>query len=224
MNSIFDGIGLSLSMFSKSHKINILESPISTITSAGHWFFATRKSVEEYVPGILKKLTFENLIKKAVTWIDSADSLAMLLYFVLAFTANPWIAIVATFLFHLWWYFSKSAFVNISFTPVLSVLGNEFVQLLVAGVALSYLGMSGMYLALAFGVLYFFLFKIGILRRLWDKLERNRDGNKLPLNDRVLKMLLIRYSIHEDIAPEEIRKLEKHVQDAVIEFNSKKKK
>lgn len=211
-------------MFSKSHKINILESPISTITSAGHWFFATRKSVEEYVPGILKKLTFEGLIKKAVTWIDSADSLAMLLYVVLAFTVNPWIAIVATFLFHVWWYFSKSAFVNITLTPVLSVLSNEFIQLLVAGVALSYLGMSGMYLSLAFGILYFFLFKIGMLRRLWDKLDRNRDGDKLPLNDRVLKMLLIRYSIYEDIAPEEIKKLEKHVQDAVIEFNSKKKK
>lgn len=176
------------------------------------------------MPGILKKLSFEELIKKAVTWIDSADSLAMLLYFVLAFTVNPWIAIVGTFVFHLWWYFNKSAFVNISLTPVLSILGNDFLQLLVAGVALSYLGMSGMYLLLAFGVLYFFLFKIGILRRLWDKIDRNRDGDKLPLNDRVLKMLLIRYSIHEDIAPEEIQKLEKHVQEAVIEFNSKKKK
>lgn len=209
-------------MFSKSHKINILESPISTITSAGHWFFATRKSVEEYVPGILKKLTFEELIRKAVIWIDSADSLAMLLYFLLAFTVTPWIAIVGTFVFHVWWYFSKSAFVNITLTPVLNVLGNDFIQLLVAGVALSFMGMSGMYLLLAFGVLYFFLFKIGILRRLWDKLDNNRD--KLPLNDRVLKMLLIRYSIHEDIAPEEIKRLEKHVQDAVIEFNSKKKK
>lgn len=211
-------------MFSKSHRINILESPISTITSAGHWFFATRKSVEDYVPGILKKLSFENLIKKAVTWIDSADSLAMLLYFVLVFTVEPWIAIVVTFIFHIGWYFSKSAFVNITLTPVLSVLGNDFLQLLVAGVALSYLGISGMYLALAFGVLYFFLFKIGILRRLWDKLYQNKDKEKLPLNDRVLKMLLIRYSIHEDIAPEEIKTLEKHVQDAVIEFNSKKKK
>ncbi len=211
-------------MFSKSHRINILESPISTITSAGHWFFATRKSVEEYVPGILERLSFEELIKKAVIWIDSADSLAMLLYFIMAFTVNPWIAIITTFVFHISWYFSKSAFVNIPLTPVLRLLGNEFVQLLVAGVALSYLGMSGMYLSLAFGILYFFLFKIGILRRLWDKLYRNKDREKLPLNDRVLKMLLIRYSIYEDIAPEEIQKLEKHVQDAVIEFNSKKKK
>lgn len=211
-------------MFSKSNRINILESPISTITSAGHWFFATRKSVEEYVPGILDKLTFEDLIKKAVTWIDSADSISMLLYFVLAFTVDPWIAIIATFLFHAGWYFNKSAVVNITFTPVIGVLKHDFIQLLTAGIALSYMGISGMYLSLAFGVIYFFLFKIGLLRRLWDKIDRNREGGKLPLNDRVLKMLLIRYSIYEDIAPEEIKKLEKHVQDAVIEFNSKKKK
>ena len=209
---------------SRSHKINILESPISTITSAGHWFFATRRSVEEYVPGILEAHSFEDLIKKAVTWIDSADSLAMILYFILAFTVNPWVAIGGTFLFHVWWYFNKSAFVNIPATPILTFLNNDFLQLLVAGVALSYMGISGMYLAVAFGIIYFFLFKIGILRRGWDRLERNRrKDDKLPLNDRVLKMILVRYSMKENIAPGEIEKLEKHVQDAVIEFNTKKK-
>ncbi len=208
----------------RSHKINILESPVSTISSAGHWFFATRKSVEEYVPGILKKHSFESLIHKSILWIDSSDSIAMLLYFALAFVINPWIAAGVTLLFHFWWYFNKSAFVSISALSLLKVLHNEFVQLLAAGVLLSLMGIKGMYLALFFGIIFFFLFKIGLLRRFWDRFDKKSDPGKLPLNDRVLKMLLVRYSMKEDIAPQEVQKLEKHVQDAVISFNTKKKK
>lgn len=207
-----------------SHKINIFESPVSTISSAGHWFFATRKTVEEYVPGILDKYSFESLIRKSIVWINSADSLAMFLYFALVYLINPWIAAAVALIFHVWWYFSKSAFVSISFTPVLTLLNHEFVQLLVAGILLSLMGINGMYLALGLGIIFFFLFKVGLLRRLWDRLDKKRSGDKLPLNDRVLKMVLVRYSIKENIAPHEVQRLEDHVQEAVIKFNSKKKK
>ena len=91
-----------------SHKINILESPVSTISSSGHWFFATRDTIEEYVPGLLKKYDFETLIRKSITWIDSADSLGMILFFILAYLVNPWVAAGLTLLFHGWWYFNKS--------------------------------------------------------------------------------------------------------------------
>lgn len=208
----------------KAHKINILESPVSTISSSGHWFFATRKTIEEYVPGILEKYSFESLIRKSIVWINSADSLGMLLFFILAFVVNPWIAAALTFLFHGWWYFSKSAFVSVSLTPVLSFFNYEFVQLLIAGVALSFMGMNGMYLALGFGTLIFFLFKLGLMRRIWDKVDKNKKSNQLPLNDRVLKMLLVRLSIKENIAPNDVQRLEDHVQQAVINFNTRKKK
>lgn len=208
----------------KAHKVSILESPVSTISSSGHWFFATRKTIEEYVPGILEKYSFESLIRKSIVWINSADSLGMVLFFILAFIINPWIAAALTFLFHGWWYFSKSAFVSVSLTPVLSVLNHEFVQLLIAGVALSFMGMNGMYLALGFGTLIFFLFKLGLMRRVWDKVDKNKKSNQLPLNDRVLKMLLVRLSIKENIAPNDVQRLEDHVQQAVINFNTRKKK
>lgn len=208
----------------RSHKVNILESPVSTISSSGHWFFATRETVEEYVPGILEKYSFEELIRKSITWINSADSLGMILYFILAYIVNPWIAAGLTLAFHVWWYFSKSAFVSVSLTPLLSFLNHEFVQLLIAGVVLSFMGINGMYLALGFGILFFFLFKIGIMRRLWDKIDQMRSNDRLPLNDRVLKMLLVRYSIKENIPPGDVQRLEDHVQQAVINFNTKKKK
>ncbi len=207
-----------------SHSINILETPFSTVTSSGHWFHATRDTVNEYVPGLLKIYSFEELIKKAVTWIDSADSLAMILYFILAYTTPVWFAAIASLVFHYWWYHQKSAFVNLYFTKIISLLNKDFIQLLVAAVALSFMGITGMYTAVTIGIIYFFLFKIGLLRKLWDKLDSNKKGDNLPLNDRVLKMVLVKHSIYEDIPPPEVKKLDEHVQQAVIEFNKKKKK
>jgi len=207
----------------QSHSVQILETPYSTVTSGGHWFHATRGSVKEYVPGLLKKYSFEELIAKSVVWIDSADSLALIIYFLLAYITDVWIAAGAAFLFHYVWYHQKSAFVNIVFTPLLSLFNRDFFQLLLAAVVLSFMGISGMYAAVIVGMVYFFLFKIGLLRRLWDWIEVKRDVKKLPLNDRVLKMVLIRYSLYENMPPPEIEKLDKQVQEAVLERNKKKK-
>ena len=206
----------------RSHSQNILETPVSTVTSGGHWFHATRETIKDYVPGLLDKYDFETLIKKAVTWIDSADSLALILYFGLAFLINPWIAAGIALGFHAFLYHKKSAFVNIVMTPVLSFFNRDFFQLLLAALVLSYMGMTGMYTAVVLGIIFFFLFKVGLLRRGWDKLQDNKSGKKLPLNDRVLKMVLIRYSIYQNMPPKEVERLDRHVQDAVITFNRKK--
>ncbi len=206
----------------RSHSQNILETSVSTVTSGGHWFHATRETIKDYVPGLLDKYDFETLIKKAVTWIDSADSLALILYFVLAFLINPWIAAGIALGFHVLWYHKKSAFVNIVMTPILSFFNMDFFQLLLAALVLSYMGMTGMYTAVVLGIIFFFLFKVGLLRRGWDKLQDKKSDKKLPLNDRVLKMVLIRYSIYQNIPPKEVEKIDEHVQDAVLKFNRKK--
>lgn len=206
----------------QSHKVQILETPYSTVTSGGHWFHATRETVNEYVPGLLKKFSFEELIAKSVVWIDSADSLALILYFLLAYLVDVWIAALVAFLFHYFWYHQKSAFVNTLFTPVLSLFNKDFFQLLLAAVILSFMGISGMYAAVIVGMGYFFLFKVGLLRRFWDWVETKRDSKKLPLNDRVLKMVLIRYSLYENLPPHEIEKMDQQVQKAILERNKKK--
>ena len=206
----------------KSHSINILETPFSTVTSSGHWFHATRSTIKDYVPGLMKKYPFEELITKAVVWIDSADSLAMILFFGLAFLINPWIAALIALVFHYWWYHQKSAFVNRIFTPLLSLFNKDFFQLLLAAVVLSFMGITGMYTAVVIGIIYFFLFKIGLLRRFWDWVNARKESKNLPLNDRVLKMVLVRYSLYENMPPKDIEKLDRQVQKAVLEANKKK--
>lgn len=207
----------------RSHSIEILETPYATVTSGGHWFHATRETVKEYVPDLLKSYSFEELISRAVTWIESADSLSMLLFFLLVPFLNVWISALIVLLFHYFWYHQKSAFVVIYFTPLLSLFNRDFFQLLTAAVVLSFMGIYGMYLATALGIFFFFLFKLGLLRRLWDRLDLRRKGKeRLPLNDRVLKMILIRYSLYENVPPVEIEKMDREVQRAVIERDKKR--
>lgn len=207
-----------------SHTVNILETPFSTVTNSGHWFHATRKTIKEYVPGLMKIYSFEELITKAVVWIESADSLSLILYFGLAFLINPWLAAGISLLVHYVWYHKKSAFVNLPLTPVLSFVNKDFFQLLLAAFVLSFMGISGMYTAVALGIIVFFLFKVGLLRRFWDKLASKQNDKGLPLNDRVLKMVLVRYSIYQNIPPKDVRQIDEHVQKAVIEFNKPRKK
>lgn len=205
-------------------EVNILETNLYTVTSGGHWFNATSQTVDEFVPGLLEKHSFDKLISKAVLWIDSTDSIALLLYFLLVFTTDAIVAAVVTLLFHIWWYFNKSAFVNLLFMPVINILNKDFTQLLIAAVALSFLGINENYLGLLIGVIYLFLFKVGLLRLLLNKMQQGKVKNRLPLNDRVFKMVLIKYAIYEDIAPPEVEKIDKHVQNAIIKNRMSRKK
>jgi len=204
--------------------INILETDLYTVTSGGHWFNATSRTVEEFVPGLLDKHSFDKLLSKAVLWINSTDSISLLLYFILVFTTNTMVAAVAAILFYFWWYFYKSAFVNLLFMPLINILNKDLTQLLIAAVALSFLGVNENYTGLLIGVIYLFLFKVGLLRLLLNKIMQGRMKNRLPLNDKVFKMVLIRYAMYEDIAPPEVEKLDKHVQNAIMKNRLNRKK
>lgn len=176
------------------------------------------------MPGLLKFYSFEELIIKAVAWIDSANSLAMLLYLGLAFILNPWLAFGISLLFHYMWHHYKSLFFNVPFTPVLSLINKDLFQLIAAALALSYLGINGMHLAAVLGMLGFFLFKVGLLRMLWDKIQSRDPQNKLPLNDRTLKTILVRYSLYHNLSQKDIKKIDKHVRSAALDMDKKSKK
>lgn len=206
-----------------SHSQNVLESGFATVTSGGHWFHATRETVEDFVPGLLDRHEYEDLILKAVSWINSTDSLSLLLYYILVFLMPAWIAAFITVVFYFTWYYKKSALVIISLTPVLDVLNHDALQLGVAAVILSILGITGNYYGLLYGFLFFFLFKVGLLRLFLSWMEaKSNPGEELPLNDRVFKMLLIRYSIYEDLSPPEVSRLEDHLKEAFLKFKRKK--
>lgn len=211
-------------MISSENSQHIFESGRTTVTSGGHLFNATSETVEQFVPGLLKLHPYEKLINTAVRWIESTDSISLYLYFALVFNIGVVTATGAALLFHFFWFFKKSAFVNLPMTPALKLFNSEFALFLVSAVALSLLGIGGNYEGLFVGIVFFFLFKVGLLRRILNYYATRYINGGLPLNDRVFKMVLIRYSLYENMPPPEIRELDEHVQDAVINRGKKQRR
>ncbi|MEX2600805.1 MAG: hypothetical protein WD355_04095 [Balneolaceae bacterium] len=202
------------------HSQHILETGTATVTSGGHWFHATREKVDQFIPGLLKRQPYEKLIQDAVVWIESADSLALLLFFLLVFLAGTTVATVAALLFYFIWYFNKSAFVALILTPVLRLLNSDVIQIGVAALALSVLGMNGVYAGVGIGILFFFLFKVGLMRLFLGWLMSKRAGAGLPLNDRVLKIILVRYAYKEDLKTPQLDRLEEQIKAFMLKLKS----
>ncbi|MEX0594212.1 MAG: hypothetical protein WD115_05505 [Balneolaceae bacterium] len=199
-----------------THTPHLFESGFSTVTSGGHWFYATQEMVRSFAPGLLKRRSYEDLVGEAVVWIESTDSLAMLLFLVLAFQLPAGWAVAGTVLFYALWYVGKSALVTRWLTRPVSWLGSDLFQLAAAAFALSFLGMDGRYAAVGAGILFFFLFKVGLLRMGLTRWELKRYRGGLTRNDRVLKMVLIRRALAEGLETDETSRLEEGIREGVF--------
>src|SRR5690625_2746687 len=123
----------------------------------------------------------------------------MLLIIRLNFLIKQRPAIAISKLFHLLCNHYHHLFARIVWTPILTVINHDLFQLAVAVPVLSYLGMKGNYLATLLGLVSFFLFKVGLLRMLWDRIPSIGSKRKLPLNDKTLRVILTQYASRHNI-------------------------
>lgn len=199
-----------------------LETKLGIVTRQGDWFHTTSQHIKEYVPGLLKERSLDELVEAAQTWVLSANGIGLLLMMILLLTPlNPWISAGIVIVFHWAWYHSKSVLINLPMTGILKVINSDAFMFVTALIVLSLLGMRGEYLALSLGISFFFLLKLNFLKKLWDTLERKRENDSLSLNDRVLKMVIIQYALHEDVPPSEVKTMEERFKE--LAFKRKKK-
>jgi len=184
-----------------------LETQMGIVTRYGDWFHTTSEHINRFVPGLLEKKSLDELVAEANAWVRSADSLAMTILLVLLLFVHPVLAAVIAVAFHFFWYRTKSAFVTIYMGKLLKFLNTDGYLLVTSLIIISAVGMSGQYLAAGLGLLFFFVMKLGLLKRLWDKIDEGVE-KELTLNDRVFKMILIKYGIHFDLAPAEVQEME----------------
>lgn len=207
---------------SEQSKNVFIETPLGIVSRTGDWFHTTTAYIKKFTPGLLKKRSLEQLVEEAIAWVRSADSLAMTLLLVLLLFLHPVLAAVVAVAFHFFWYRSKSAFVTIYLGKVLKFMNSDGYMLITALLILSYLGMNDQYFAAVVGLMFFFLLKLSLLKRLWDKMDRPREG-KLTLNDRVFKMILIKYGMHFNVEPTEVKQMEQTFNDVALSRKGNKK-
>ncbi len=189
------------------------------VTQRGDWFHTTSEQIESFAPGLLKKVSLEKLIREAQAWVRSASSLSLLLLYLLLFLINPWIAAAAAFLFHWLWYHFKSGFVVRGVGIALQIINSDIFMFIISFFCLSVLGVMHYYVAAIIGIVFFLVMKPGLLRPGWDKLH-NPDEDQLSLNDRVLKMIIIRHAVHENGASANVEEIDKRLKE--LAFNRKK--
>jgi hypothetical protein len=184
-----------------------LETQLGIVTRTGDWFHTTKDHIEEFVPGLLKKRPLNALVEEAVAWVRSADSLSLTILLVLLMFIHPIFAAIIAIAFHFFWYRFKSGFVTIYMGKLLKMMNTDGYLLMTSLVVISLVGMNGQYLAAGIGLVFFFLMKLGLLKRLWDKIDEDK-ADELSLNDRVFKMILMKYAMHYNQNPSEVQGME----------------
>jgi hypothetical protein len=214
-------------------KWQMLELGDGITTSNGNWYHITRDGIEEYLPGLLKEYPLDRIIQEADSWVKSSDGFSLMLFFVLAyFTVTPWLAALISLVFYFFWYFNTSVFVNVTLTPIAKTLSADGFVYTVSGIFLIGISLNDAipnnwfnveFSALWYGIVLFFLYKVGLLRLL-IQFFRNRFFEKpgVSKQDRVLNMLLIRYGMKAGIMTGKIKDME-HELLRVANYHKQKK-
>lgn len=199
---------MSLSRDLDSHYI---ETPRGIFTSAGNWFHLTSEALERYAPGIMEKHSLEKLVKKSEVWIRSADNIGIIIFMSLLYFQDLYLALLITFFFVPLWHINKSTVVSLLLTGILTVIDKEIIVVLVSMVVLSWMGIGEQYLSVFVGIIVFCILKFGWFRFFIEWLYGKLFAGTLLLNDRVLKMMILKYAIKENIPVKEVDAMEKEI-------------
>ncbi len=199
---------MSMSRQPDSH---FIETPRGIFTSAGNWFHITSEALEKYAPGLLGVHPLEKLIKQSEIWIRSADNIGIILFMLLLYFSGLYPALLITLFFVPVWHINKSSIISIPLTNLLWVIDKEIVVVIVSMLVLSWMGISGEYVSVFVGIVVFCVLKFGWFRFIVEWLFGKMIKGTLLLNDRVLKMIILKHAIREDIPIKEVDAMEKEI-------------
>lgn len=212
----------------------MLELPGGITTSNGNWYHITKQGIENYVPGLLKHRPLERIIQEADAWVKSSDGFSLMLFFIIAFFGvTPWLSALISLGFYFFWYYNTGVFVNVTSTPLAKLLNKDGVVYAVSAFILigisfgeitSGAGISMDFNVIWFGLILFFLYKVGLLRLLIEFIQKKYFGlPEVSKEDRILNMLLIRYGMKYGILTGEVNEMEKELV-RIVNYHKQKKK
>jgi hypothetical protein len=203
----------------------VLETPFGILAHGGHWYFISREQIDEYAPGLLKIHTLEKLLRIADRWIQSSASISLLVFILLSFlNFEPYLSFTGGVLAFFSWSSLKSGFITQASSYIINLLGSTPFIYLSIGLYLSWLGMQGRHAEVILGLILFFITKFPLLKTIRDRINIRLSGSSyVSEEDRVFKMILIRFSMAEGILTREVRDLEQQLFD-LIHYNRKNKK
>lgn len=191
----------------------MVETPTGLFSASGFWFRTSFAAIDQLAPGLRAKIDLHQTVRDAEVWIRSFESVGLwTLLLSLPFLGAYPSALLATVL-SLIWYFWRSALVHPSATAFIKALTHDAPVLVATLFVISYVGNTGRTLDAILGLAFFFVFRFGWLRML---LDRWHDATRpLSMNDRILRMMLIREAMRHDIRVESVHTMQTELMKAV---------
>jgi hypothetical protein len=198
-----------------------VETPAGIFTRNGNWYFMNTGLINKLSPELLSHKHLDEIVHDSEIWVRSTDSVSVWTFIILIqFTPVPMAFLIAIGVLYLW-QLGKSALINKPLTTIVKILSNESLVLIAAVASISYLGILELYSDLFMALLFFLVFRFGWLRKLFDNFYQNRSGS-MTLNDRVMKMVVIKAAISERLEVPGLRTMEQELIDAMTRNKSKK--
>jgi hypothetical protein len=201
-----------------SNTSDFVETPLGIFTTNGNWFYTNTEQIRKFAPGLLQHVEIDQIVEDSEVWVRSTDSVALLVFLGLLLVVPSPFAVLLSILILFLWQLSKSAFVGSFTTQIVRVLTFDPLVLLISVICLSYLGMIENYQGVGIGLLFFFVYRFGWLRKAFDSYyEKYHSG--ITLNDRVAKMIILRHAMKHDVKVNEVHVME----STILELMQKKK-
>jgi len=198
-----------------------VETPAGIFTKNGNWYFMTSELIRKLSPEVLTHKSLDEIVKDSETWVRSSDSVAVWVFILLIHLIPVSLAFFTAIGVLYLWHMGKSALISKPLTLLIQFLSNESVVLIVAVASISYLGVSELYSDLFLSLLFFLVFRFGWLRKLFDKFYQSKSAS-MTLNDRVMKMVVVKTAISKRLEVPGLRAMEQELIDAMTRNKSKK--
>lgn len=198
-----------------------VETPAGIFTRNGNWYYMTSELIRKLSPEVLVRKSLDEIVKDSEIWVRSSDSIAVWTFILLIHFVPVSLAFFTAIGVLYLWHLGKSALINKPLTMVVQFLSTETVVLIASVASISYLGVSGLYSDLFLSLLFFLVLRFGWLRKLFDNFYQNKSGS-MTLNDRVMKMVVVKIAISNRLEVPGLRAMEQELIDAMTRNKSKK--
>jgi hypothetical protein len=200
-----------------------VETPAGIFTRNGNWYYITSGLIKGISPELLSYKSLDDLVSDAEIWVKSTDAVTVLVFILLIQIIPMPLALITSLGVLYLWQVSKSALVGSYSTSILKVLTNDGFILMTSVASISYLGIQQQYYEMFTALVFFLVFRFGWLRKLFDTFYQKRSGS-ITLNDRVMKMVVIKSAIQHRVEIPGLRSMEQQILDAMTNHKKKKPK
>lgn len=187
------------------------------VTSGGGWYLAPEEALDAYAGEVLKRVPLAQVLRFTDAWGLLPSSLGVLSTVGLLFISHWSIALGAGLLVYVMGRLLLPAMVWPSLSSVVRVAVHPIFQLLIAFLALSYLGMQGALFSATAGLATFALYRWDVPGILLNRLLEPFLNRMYPLQvaDQILRATLIRLALKHGVELPQIAVLEAQLRKAM---------